>query len=119
MTVIDVSLLDDQMINDWNSKKEMLMQKWKFECGLYVWLHNYNAEHYKFIDKLLGIPALIINAITTTTIFSLLNIDDNRDVLISIGYLLIISTFIQSLRDFINISKQIHSMLMYQNNIKY
>ena len=109
MVLHNQNITQDEIINDWTKKKDMLLQKWKFECGLYVWLHNYNAEHYKFIDKILGIPALIINAITTTTIFSLLNIDDNRDILISIGSLLIIATFLQSLRDFINISKQIHS----------
>lgn len=100
---------DNNSLNDWTDKKIILLQKWKFECGLYIWLHNYNSEHYKFIDKLLAIPALVINAITTTTIFSSLNIENNRHILISIGSLLIIGTFLQSIRDFINIKKQIHN----------
>lgn len=100
---------DNNSLNDWTEKKIILLQKWKFECGLYIWLHNYNSEHYKFVDKLLAIPALVINAITTTTIFSSLNIENNRHILISIGSLLIIGTFLQSIRDFINIRKQIHN----------
>ena len=93
----------------WTHKQEKLLQKWKFESSLYIWLHNYNAEYYKLIDKLLGIPALVINAITTTTLFSILNIDNNQSILISIASLLIIGTVLQSVRDFLNISKLIHS----------
>ena len=75
---------------------------------VYIYGYNYNAEYYKLIDKL-GIPALVINAITTTTLFSILNIDNNQSILISIASLLIIGTVLQSVRDFLNISKLIHS----------
>ena len=98
-----------EVINGWTKKKEELMEKWKFESSLYIWLHNYNAEYYKMIDKMFNIPALIINAITSTTIFSTLNMDNNQNILISMASLLILGTVLQSLRDFLNLSKLIHS----------
>ena len=99
----------DAPINDWTPKKELLLEKWKFESSLYIGLHNYNAEYYKFIDKMCGIPALIINAVTTTTLFSVLNLENNQTIIISIASLLIVGTILQSLRDFLSIGKQIHN----------
>ena len=101
--------MNNEAINGWTKKKEELLEKWKFESSLYIWLHNYNAEYYKMIDKMFNIPALIINAITSTTIFSTLNMDNNKNILISMASLLILGTVLQSLRDFLNLSKLIHS----------
>ncbi len=95
------------MSNNWNNKKEELLKKWNFESSLYIWLHNYNAEYYKKIDNLLSIPSIIISAITSTTIFSTIN-NDNRELMIIVGCLLIIGTFLQSARDYFNINRLIY-----------
>tara|TARA_A100001015_G_C14974249_1_gene706505 strand:+ start:31 stop:636 length:606 start_codon:yes stop_codon:yes gene_type:complete len=94
-------------MNNWNTKKEDLLKKWNFESSLYIWLHNYNAEYYKKIDNLLSIPSIIISAITSTTIFSTIN-NDNRELMIIVGCLLIIGTFLQSARDYFNINRLIY-----------
>jgi hypothetical protein len=95
------------MDNNWNSKKEELLKKWNFESSLYIWLHNYNAEYYKKIDNLLSIPSIIISAITSTTIFATIN-NDNRELMIVIGCVLVFGTFLQSARDYFNINKLIY-----------
>lgn len=95
------------MDNNWNIKKEDLLKKWNFESSLYIWLHNYNAEYYKKIDNLLSIPSIIISAITSTTIFATIN-NDNRELMIIIGSILVIGTFLQSARDYFNINKLIY-----------
>ena len=95
------------MDNHWNTKKEELLKKWNFESSLYIWLHNYNAEYYKKIDNLLSIPSIIISAITSTTIFSTIN-NDNRELMIIVGCMLVVGTFLQSARDYFNINRLIY-----------
>ena len=95
------------MDNHWNNKKEDLLKKWNFESSLYIWLHNYNAEYYKKIDNLLSIPSIIISAITSTTIFSTIN-NDNRELMIIVGCMLVVGTFLQSARDYFNINRLIY-----------
>ena len=96
--------------HQWTAKKEFLLKQWAVESELYSWLHNYNADYYNRVDFLLSIPAIIISAITSTALFSTLGMDDNKVVIIIFGILLIIGTFLQSLRDFIKVSK-----LLYDN----
>ena len=95
------------MDNHWNNKKEDLLKKWNFESSLYIWLHNYNAEYYKKIDNLLSIPSIIISAITSTTIFSTIN-NDNKELMIIVGCMLVVGTFLQSARDYFNINRLIY-----------
>jgi hypothetical protein len=102
--------LEDNNQHHWTEKKELLLKQWGLESELYSWLHNYNADYYNNIDFMLSIPAIIISAITSTALFSTLGMDNNRVVIIIFGILLIIGTLLQSLRDFIKVSK-----LLYDN----
>ena len=105
------------MNNHWNNKKEELLKKWNFESSLYIWLHNHNAEYYKNIDNLLSIPSIIISAITSTTIFSTIN-NDNKELMIVVGCLLVIGTFLQSARDYFNINKLIYDNIQCSKDYK-
>lgn len=102
--------LEDNNQHHWTEKKELLLKQWGLESELYSWLHNYNADYYNNIDFMLSIPAIIISAITSTALFSTLGMDNNKVVIIIFGILLIIGTLLQSIRDFIKVSK-----LLYDN----
>jgi hypothetical protein len=101
-------MTENNIINNWSSKKESVLNNWCFESELYIWLHNYNAEYYEKLDKFLSIPAIIISAITSTALFSSLGLDDNTIVIIVFGVLLIIGVFLQSSRDYLKITELIH-----------
>ena len=94
--------------NGWSSKKEKLLKFWQEECRLYVWLHNQNSTHYRRLDRYISIPAILITAITGTAVFATIGEEDNRVVQICIGTMLIIGTFLQSIRDFLDITDLIH-----------
>lgn len=96
--------------NGWSSKKEKVLKYWQEECRLYVWLHNENARYYKSWDKILSIPAILITAVTGTAVFSTTN-NQSEDSKISnylIGGMLMIGTFLQSTRDFLDIGNLIY-----------
>lgn len=95
-------------MRNWTSKKESLLKFWQEECRIYNWLHDQNSLYYTKLDKCLSIPALLISAITSTAIFSNLGTDNNKEVLITLGSLLVIGTFLQSVRDFLNTHDLIH-----------
>lgn len=97
--------------NGWNEKNEKLLAYWKEESHIIIWLNTQALNYNKFINKALSIPAILISAISSATLFS--NADASRDarrteiILLILGVLLIISTFIQALKEFLNIDKNI------------
>ena len=96
--------------NGWTSKKERLLKYWQEECRLYVWLHNENSSYYQKLDKLLSIPTILITAITGATMFTTINISQEKQFIIDIvfGSLLIIGTFLHSIREFLNIQELVN-----------
>ena len=100
--------LNIKISDNWSDKKIYILKKWSFEFLLFIWLHNYNSEYYLLLDRIFSIPAIIISAGTSTAIFSTLNIDNSKIYLIVFGALLLIGTFLQSLRDYLHISSLIH-----------
>lgn len=96
--------------NGWSSKKEKVLKYWQEECRLYVWLHNENARYYRSWDKILSIPAILITAVTGTAVFSTTDTqsEDGRIGKYLIGSMLMIGTFLQSTRDFLDIGNLIY-----------
>lgn len=104
----------------WNEKNEKLLTYWKEESQIIIWLNTQALNYLKKLNKCLSIPAIMISAISSATIFSNLNNEQKNDtnidaMLVVIGILLIISTFIQSLKEFLNLEKNIRQ---YINIIK-
>lgn len=97
--------------NGWNEKNEKLLAYWKEESHIIIWLNTQALNELKFINKALSIPAILISAISSATLFSNFNTNNNSErvdyTLLVIGILLIISTFIQSLKEFLNLEKNI------------
>ena len=96
--------------NGWSSKKEKVLKYWQEECRIYVWLHNENARYYRSWDKILSIPAILITAVTGTAIFSTTDnqSEDGKIGKYLIGSMLMIGTFLQSTRDFLDIGNLIY-----------
>lgn len=92
----------------WTSKKEKLLNFWKEESRIYSWLHEQNSKYYRELDKKLSIPSLLISAVTSTALFSSINMENNEYVIVSFGILLVIGTFLQSIRDFLGVPDLIH-----------
>lgn len=97
--------------NGWNDKNEKLLSYWKEESHIIIWLNTQALNELKFINKALSIPAILISAISSATLFSNFNTDNKSErvniIILIIGILLIISTFIQSLKEFLNLDKNI------------
>jgi hypothetical protein len=104
--------------NGWNAKKENLLKYWKEEAQIIIWLNSEALNSTKFINKCLSIPAIFISAISSASLFSNVNMSEDRIniVIIFIGILLMISTIIQSLKEFLNLDKNIRQYITIIKN---
>lgn len=125
------------MSYEWNNEKENLLRFWKEESNVHIWLSNKASEFYNLLNKVISIPCILISAISSTTILSNIYKDDctqilqNNDSLddniqelnisqldtslLIIGCFLAIGTFLQSLKEFLNLDGKISK---FDNNIK-
>lgn len=100
----------DKNINDWTLKKEKLLRYWQEECKLYNWLYRQNVEWYQKTNKYMSIIAILLSAVTGTTLINQSgNTDSETDKMLFIifGLLSIGSTFIQSVKEFMNYNGKI------------
>lgn len=104
--------------NGWNDKKENLLKYWKEEAQIIIWLNSEALNSTKFINKCLSIPAIFISAVSSASLFSNVNVSEDRIniVIILIGILLMISTIIQSLKEFLNLDKNIRQYITIIKN---
>jgi hypothetical protein len=125
------------MSYEWNNEKENLLRFWKEESNVYIWLSNKASEFYNLLNKVISIPCILISAISSTTILSniyedeclqntrddntladnIQNINSNQinTSLLVIGCFLALGTFLQSLKEFLNLDNKISK---FDNNIK-
>lgn len=125
------------MSYEWNNEKENLLRFWKEESNVYIWLSNKASEFYSLLNKLISIPCILISAISSTTILSNIyeeecsqNIQDDNTLadniqninsnqintsLLVIGCFLALGTFLQSLKEFLNLDNKISK---FDSNIK-
>lgn len=104
--------------NGWNENLEKLLSYWKEESQIFIWLNTQSLNYLKFQNKCLSVPAIAISAISSATIFSNVSYDDrsnNPILLYIIGSFLIISTFIQLMKEYLNLDKNIRQHI---NTIK-
>jgi hypothetical protein len=102
--------------NEWTNNKETLLKQWMNECNIYGKLYSYNVIRYEKLDSMLGIIAILLSTVTGT---SLLNqsgsIDDStttRNILIFMGTLSVLNTFIQGSKEYLNLKSSINSNLI-------
>lgn len=95
-----------QKVNDWTTKKVKLLKYWQEECRLYNWLYNQNVQYYQHVNRNLSVISILLSAITGAT---LLNNSDppNPGIILSFGIISIISSFIQGLRQFLDLDTKI------------
>tara|TARA_B110000211_G_C14065921_1_gene547634 strand:+ start:463 stop:1167 length:705 start_codon:yes stop_codon:yes gene_type:complete len=60
----------------WNDYHEELLKNWAEMSKTYSIMHSLCANHYANIDKLLGIPVIILGAVTASSIFGTSNYND-------------------------------------------
>lgn len=104
--------------NGWDKNKEKMLRYWKEESQIMIWLNTQALNNTKFINKCFSIPSIFISAISSATLFSNVNIspDKIQILIIFIGILLIISTFLQSLKEFLNLDKNIRQYITIIKN---
>ena len=91
-----------QYINHWTQRKESKIKEWQEQCRIFVWLHSKTSDYYEHMNKCLMIPSILITAITSTTLFSTLGMDDTDAIIIVFGTLLVVGTILQSIKDLFN-----------------
>lgn len=62
----------------WNDYHEELLKNWAEMSKTYSIMHSLCANHYAKLDKLLGIPVIILGAVTASSIFGTSNYNDNE-----------------------------------------
>ena len=65
---------DDEL---WNDYHEELLKNWAEMSKTYSIMHSLCANHYAKLDKLLGIPVIILGALTASSIFGTSNYNDH------------------------------------------
>lgn len=101
-------------MNDWDNDKENLVRFWKEEANILIWLNSNAGQYYKLVNKVISIPCILISAISSTTILSNME-PDNSTILLVIGSILAFGTFLQSLKEFLNLDQKI---TQYDYNVK-
>jgi hypothetical protein len=92
--------------NDWTTKKVKLLKYWQEECRLYNWLYNQNVQYYQQVNRNLSIVSVLLSAITGATLLN--NADPpNPGLILAFGIVSIISSFIQGLRQFLDLDNKI------------
>ena len=86
----------------------------KEEANILIWLNSNAGQYYKLVNKIISIPCILISAISSTTILSNME-PDNSTILLVIGSILPFGTFLQSLKEFLNLDQKI---TQYDYNVK-
>jgi hypothetical protein len=101
-------------MSDWDTDKENLIRFWKEEANILIWLNSNAGQYYKLVNKIISIPCILISAVSSTTILSNME-PENSTILLVIGSVLAFGTFLQSLKEFLNLDQKI---TQYDYNIK-
>ncbi len=98
----------DIKVNEWTTKKERLLKYWQEECRFYGWLYSQNAHYYQGLNKNLSIVCILLSAITGATLLNNTS-DINAGVVLAFGLISIVSSFLQGLRQFLDLDSRISS----------
>jgi len=93
-------------MSDWDTDKENLIRFWKEESTILIWLNSNTGQYYKLLNKIISIPCILISAVSSTTILSNME-PSNSSTLLTIGCVLAFGTFLQSLKEFLNLDQKI------------
>ena len=53
----------------WNEYNEDLIKKWSVMCKTYSIMHSISADYYNKLDRKLGIPVILLGAVSASSIF--------------------------------------------------
>lgn len=100
--------------NSWTTKKELILQNWMDECNIYSKLYTYNVIHFEKIDKILSIISILVSAITGASLLNTNNDDTakTRVIILIFGALSMINTFLQAIKEFLNLKSVINNNMI-------
>jgi hypothetical protein len=101
-------------VNDWSNKKVKLLKYWQEECRLYKWLYTQNVEYYQVINRNLSIASILLSVITGATLLNNSNNTQgvNPNLVLAFGLISITSSFLQGVRQFLDLESKISSNLL-------
>ncbi len=95
--------------HSWDQYTENLCRKWAEKAHEQSVLHSFACRHYTWWSRALGVPSVILNAVTTSTTFATLNQTEGTTAKVIrtlIGVALFISTGLIAANQFLRFSKQ-------------
>jgi hypothetical protein len=92
-----------------------LLTVWYYKSKLYYSCHRDSSDYYELLNKMLGLPAILINVINTTSLFSNYSQINEMFILI-IAVLSLISTMLTACQNYFEFNKlkNDHRKLMIQ-----
>jgi hypothetical protein len=106
-------------INNWSEIKENYLKFWREECQIYNYLYNQNVYYYRNLDRYLGVSAILLSAVTGSTLVNQSSTSSYKNsdyeiekinyILLSFGMISMVNTFIQSVRQFLDLPSKISS----------
>jgi len=101
--------LIDNINNSWSDSQEKLLTKWHKEAIMLNWKHLRASRRYSFIDRMIGIPTVIANAITGTAIFLNLQTssENSGNIIIQsiIGSIVILTAIFMGIQNFLRLAE--------------
>lgn len=99
--------LTENINNSWSEYIEDLLINWHAESLGYNWQHLKAAKSFSYIDRIIGIPTVIANTITGTTLFASLNqeADENLIIHIVVGVIIMITAVFMAVQNFLRLSE--------------
>jgi len=91
------------MDNGWNYYHENLLKKWSEQVKTYSLLHLLSADYYANLEKKLGIPLILLGAITSSMIFLF---GQNANMVYVNGALSMLLTIMISVNNFLSASEK-------------
>lgn len=86
----------------WNPNLSDLIREWAAKAQLWSLLHSEASRRYNKWARLLGTPLIILNTITTSSLFINLAVDDNRLILVT-AIIQCIATILAALNQFLKL----------------
>ncbi len=93
----------------WNNYHESLIKRWSSMAKTYSTIHTLSASHYKRIDKFLGIPVILLGAITASSIFSSHDEEHFPEWKYINGGMALLMTALTGISNFLSLKEKINS----------
>ena len=74
-----IQYCDIKYMSEWNDQKEISLKECVVQCKVYKWMHGKSSKYYYYWHRTLGIPAVILGALSGISTFVNLQDEENCD----------------------------------------